>query len=225
MQSGGRVKNKIPRFQHILLDSFGQMRLKYENYSLRGTLFETLKQHSDGKSHIAKIFDGSRVNMKAASQVQLINNKKKCFQLCLDWTNTLVLTTYFLRARSGVQVKLRARKVRRLGKKLSTPVKALFFQRCILNRQTSNKQLLEISQIFNGQGLNRVLYFEMYRSRRSQMLFKKGILKNFTTFTGKHLCWSLLQLYSKETPTQVFSCKYCGTFKNSYFYRTLVVAA
>ena len=29
------------------------------------------------------------------------------------------------------------------------------------------------------------------RSSRSQMLFKKGVLKNFTIFTGKHLCWSL----------------------------------
>ena len=25
------------------------------------------------------------------------------------------------------------------------------------------------------------------------------------------------QLYSKETPTQVFFCKYCGIFKNSFF--------
>ena len=32
---------------------------------------------------------------------------------------------------------------------------------------------------------------------------------------GKHLCWSLqLQLYLKETPTQVFSCKYSKILKN-----------
>ena len=29
------------------------------------------------------------------------------------------------------------------------------------------------------------------RSSRSQMLFKIGVLKNLTIFTGKHLCWSL----------------------------------
>ena len=47
------------------------------------------------------------------------------------------------------------------------------------------------------------------------MLFKVGDLKIFLNFTGKHLRWSLffikvgglqgLQLYKKETPTQVFS--------------------
>ena len=31
------------------------------------------------------------------------------------------------------------------------------------------------------------------RSSRSQMFFKIGVLKNFAIFTGKHLCWSLLQ--------------------------------
>ena len=29
------------------------------------------------------------------------------------------------------------------------------------------------------------------KSSRSQMLLKKGVLKNFVRFTGKHLCWSL----------------------------------
>ena len=29
------------------------------------------------------------------------------------------------------------------------------------------------------------------RNRRSQMIFKVGVLKNFSNFTGKHLCWSL----------------------------------
>ena len=28
------------------------------------------------------------------------------------------------------------------------------------------------------------------RSSRSQMFFKKGVLKMFAIFTGKHLCWS-----------------------------------
>ena len=29
------------------------------------------------------------------------------------------------------------------------------------------------------------------RSSRSQKFFKIGVLKNFTNFTGKHLCWNL----------------------------------
>ena len=34
-------------------------------------------------------------------------------------------------------------------------------------------------------------WYILYRSSRSQMLFKKGVLKNFAIFSGKHLCWSL----------------------------------
>ena len=46
--------------------------------------------------------------------------------------------------------------------------------------------------------------------------FKIGVLKNYTIFTGKHLCWSLF-LIKKPTPTQVFSSEYCKIFKNTYF--------
>ena len=34
----------------------------------------------------------------------------------------------------------------------------------------------------------------LHRSSRWQMLFKKGVLKNLVSFTGKHLCWSLTLL-------------------------------
>ena len=171
--------SKTPCFQHVVLGSFRQMRLQYENYSLRRILFQTLKQHSDDKSLIAKTFDGSRVKMKAASSVEVIKNKKKCFWLCLDWTNTLVLTTHFLRAP----------KSRGPKKKFVHHCKSFFYQRYILNRQTSNKELLaKTSQIFNDWILNTRLYFQMYRSSRSQMFFKIGVLKSFTMITGKHLC-------------------------------------
>ena len=39
---------------------------------------------------------------------------------------------------------------------------------------------------------------------------KKMFLKDFTKFTGKHLCWSLS--FQKENPTQVFSCEFCEIF-------------
>ena len=66
------------------------------------------------------------------------------------------------------------------------------------------------------------------------MFFKIGVLKSFSNFTGKHLCSSLftkslqgegLQLYSKKSPTQVFSCEVCEIFKNGFFYRTPPVAS
>ena len=40
----------------------------------------------------------------------------------------------------------------------------------------------------------------IFRSSRSLMFFKIGVLKNFATFTGKHLCWPL-QAFFYRTPT------------------------
>ena len=41
-------------------------------------------------------------------------------------------------------------------------------------------------------------------------------------FTGKQLCWNLLliKFIKKETQLQVFSCEFCETFKDTFFYRT-----
>ena len=59
------------------------------------------------------------------------------------------------------------------------------------------------------------------------VLYKKAILKSFTILTGKHLYWSLFliklqisrsALYLKESPTQVFSCKYYKIVKNTYIF-------
>ena len=37
----------------------------------------------------------------------------------------------------------------------------------------------------------RHLQYLIFRSSRSQMFFKIGVLKNFANFTAKHLCWSI----------------------------------
>ena len=52
---------------------------------------------------------------------------------------------------------------------------------------------------------------------------KKGVLKNFTKFTGKHLCQNFL--FNKVAglrqlwcfPVQVFSCEFCEFFKDTFF--------
>ena len=44
--------------------------------------------------------------------------------------------------------------------------------------------------------LNTPIYFQMYRNGRSQILFKKAVLKNFTILTGKHLCWRLFSAWN-----------------------------
>ena len=73
-----------------------------------------------------------------------------------------------------------------------------------------------------------VCCYSRFRSSRSQMFFKIGGLKNFTTSSGKYLCWSLLLIklqasapLLKKTQTQMFSCEYCQIFKNRFFIKHL----
>ena len=54
------------------------------------------------------------------------------------------------------------------------------------------------------------------------MFCKKRCSYNFSNFTGKHPCWSvfLIKLQAcnfikKGTPTQVLSCEFCKTLKNT----------
>ena len=59
-----------------------------------------------------------------------------------------------------------------------------------------------------------------YRSSRPEVFCKKVVLRNFTKFTGKHLCQRLFfnkvndsflikTLFKKESLAQVFSCEFC----------------
>ena len=59
---------------------------------------------------------------------------------------------------------------------------------------------------------------------------RKGVLKNFAKFAGKHLCLSLVSFLmklqagacnfiKKRTPSQVFSCEFCEISKNTFPYR------
>ena len=52
---------------------------------------------------------------------------------------------------------------------------------------------------------------------------RKGVLRKFAKFTGKHLCQSLFN--KKETLAQVFSCEFCELSKKTFSYRTPPVAA
>ena len=74
-------------------------------------------------------------------------------------------------------------------------------------------------------------------SEQPLVFYKKGVLKSFTIFTGKHLCRSLFfinlktfrpsgqQLYQKGSPTQVFPSEHYGFFKNILFVEHLRTAA
>ena len=70
-------------------------------------------------------------------------------------------------------------------------------------------------------------------SNLQDVSYKKGILKNFAKFEGKHLYQSFFfdkvvglacNFIKKETLLQVFLCEFCKSFKNASFYRTLLMA-
>ena len=61
------------------------------------------------------------------------------------------------------------------------------------------------------------------RSTHRRYSVKKGVLRNFAKFTGKHLCQSLffneffnLFFIKKETLSQVSSCELCEISKNTF---------
>ena len=89
--------------------------------------------------------------------------------------------------------------------------------------------MMEIKELVYSNILSSVL-----RSSHRRCSVKKGVLRNFTKLTGKHLCQSLFfnkvvgqacNFIKKETLAQVFSCKFCEICKNTFSYRTALVAA
>ena len=61
---------------------------------------------------------------------------------------------------------------------------------------------------------------EFFRSNHPTCFMKKAVLKNFCNVHRKD---AGLQLYQKETPTQMFSSEYCEIIKN-YFEKRLLMA-
>ena len=77
---------------------------------------------------------------------------------------------------------------------------------------------------------NRVAkYLKKIQKQSPEVLCKKGVLKNFANFTGKHPCWNIfynqvaglqpagfLKKDSNASNTSAFlSCEVCETFKNT----------
>ena len=60
------------------------------------------------------------------------------------------------------------------------------------------------------------------------MFYKKAVLEKFATFRGKQLCWSLFfdKIAGLESKTlEDFSCEFCETLKNIFFYKAPAAAA
>ena len=67
------------------------------------------------------------------------------------------------------------------------------------------------------------------RSSRRELFCKKGVLENFPKFRKTHVQESLFLIKNlfikKETLAQVFSSEFYEISNNTFFYRTLPVAA
>ena len=63
-----------------------------------------------------------------------------------------------------------------------------------------------------------------WQKQPPEVFCEKGVLRNFTKFSGKHLCQSCqpqaCNFIKKETLAQAFSCKFCEISKNIFFSRT-----
>ena len=64
----------------------------------------------------------------------------------------------------------------------------------------------------------------LFRSNHRGALSKKGVLKNFAKFTGKHqrqsLFFNKVNFIKKETLAQVFSCKFCEILRTPVLQNT-----
>ena len=74
-----------------------------------------------------------------------------------------------------------------------------------------------------------------FRSSHPEVFGKKGVLRNFTKFTGKHLCQNLFfnkvaglspaTLFKKRLWHRCFPVEFCGISKNTFLHRTPLNAA
>ena len=102
---------------------------------------------------------------------------------------------------------------------------------CINPSLLKTSENLRFSHVFRGYrtgtlAWNRLKGFFVYHKdmknkQPQEKFYKKAALKDYTIFTGKHLCWSLflikfIKSFIKKRLQHVFSCENCETFKNLY---------
>ena len=108
-------------------------------------------------------------------------------------------------------------------KHLSWPLQAFFYRTpTVAASRFSWQQILfpAESGIYCWRS-HRFLLRTPFRNSHQRCSIEIGVLRNFTKFTGKHLCQSLFfNKVAAQTLAQVFSCEFCEIFKNILFYRT-----
>ena len=93
---------------------------------------------------------------------------------------------------------------------------------CGCNRRLKYKPILiyYICNFYKSLYDMNMLRLNLCRSCRQRCSVRKGVLRNFTKFTGRHLRQSLYfnkDFIKIETLAQVFSCEFCKISKNIFF--------
>ena len=77
---------------------------------------------------------------------------------------------------------------------------------------------LQFWQLHHSLELSLLCWVSSSRSSCTDMFWKKVVLRNFTKFTGKHLCQSLFfKKVKKEALAQVFYSEFCKISKSTFF--------
>ena len=112
---------------------------------------------------------------------------------------------------------------------LSTTHTILFFQTHVYISMPNNILVFYSSRIMNWwEIIFRFRLWNQFITDTHERPFPEAVVrrcsvKNFAKFTGKHQCQSVFS--NKVTAAHVLSCEFCEIFKNTFFYRTPMLAA
>ena len=96
----------------------------------------------------------------------------------------------------------------------------------LLTKSKLNSIEALISKALTDSNISHEKFVLINRSSRPDVFCKKGVLRNFAKFLGKHLYQSLFfievaggacNFTKKDTLAQVFSCEFCEISKNTFF--------
>ena len=93
-----------------------------------------------------------------------------------------------------------------------------------LKHVTSISEFLEALHIYINYSVMPIMNYH-FQKQPPEVFCKKGVLRNFTIFTGKHLCLRLF--FNKVVFLQilVFPCEFCEISKNTFFTEHLLASA
>ena len=102
----------------------------------------------------------------------------------------------------------------------------VFWQNHNNSQENTHDQVFFVCRVY---ACNFYFYKGLYyfQKQAPEAFRKKGVLKNFAKFTGKHLYHSFFfnNVAGTAPAATLFSCEFCEIFNNTYLYRTPLMVA